>query len=580
MPYNIKDENGNIIISNIPDDVSPDSPEVMDAIRKVGEQRESQKQKETAQQPQEVIAETAGALLDYGKDFAEEARINTSERVAKASQYLYRAADPKDPIEATDVPVLVLGQIAGGVLDMGGQAFDLVLDGISLAIPDTIEDKAKQKFVEGAQYLFNTDTGKEAIKALDSGIETYGKWAEKNPVAHEKISNVVNIGLVVAPVGSKIRKENTVVSKEKPMLQRIGVTMENKANQQIDNAKEKKAIDLLLPPLTDSYGVEEKTGIFKRRVPTFSAQEQQVVDRLAALDIKPSDNTFAVHKKIQEQIKEEARQLELDLDLSATNQMSLTAKPISVPQLIGDLETKFDDLIENDAFLSVNGMDKNARVVQKKIAQLIEEYGDTPLGLLNARRALDEWARGYKSDKAIFSSDSVETAFKKAINVGRTHLNDAIADASPSVKVKDSLKSQSLLYQAGDVVDAKLRKEASTNLGRAWQNITNITGIKFPTTPLAIGATVTSGLGSAGVVSGIVGISLTGIITTVIAKGAMSPQTKKLLAQTLQGLDKSISVVKNGSGYAKGTLQQLRADRAAILELMQSYPVEKEQEEK
>ena len=130
------------------------------------------------------------------------------------------------------------------------------------------------------------------------------------------------------------------------------------------------------------------------------------------------------------------------------------------------------------------------------------------------------------------------------------------------------LEKQSNLYRAKVPVIEKAKNDASNSIGRIWQNVTGVTGLKMPSTPLAIGIT---GAALAGWLPAIIGGVGVGIAGRAVYKGAISPELKKFLGQTLIASSKAIKQAKNPE-----TIKQLRADRALILELLKNSKVEEE----
>ena len=195
----------------------------------------------------------------------------------------------------------------------------------------------------------------------------------------------------------------------------------------------------------------------------------------------------------------------------------------------------------------------------------------TRIGVLKTRKKLDAYVKSYKANKNAYpSQDNVETALSIALRDVRTALNTKVAETAPKANVLARLEKQSNLYRARVPVIEKAKADASNSLGRLWQNTTGVTGVRMPSTPLAIGVT---GAALAGWLPAIIGGVGVGIAGRGIYRGAISPELKKFLGQSLIASSKALKQAKNPE-----TIKQLRADRAVIIELLKNTKVEEEQQ--
>jgi hypothetical protein len=511
-----------------------------------------------------AVTEVGSDLKDYGIDFVTTARSNANARVNNFLKNVGRAGDPKDLYSVASLPNSVLQEVAGGVLDAGGQVFQSVLDGISVAIPDGLGEDGKQKFLQAWNVILNTESGQRGIEAYNKGINFWKKFELDNPNAAQSISAGINVASLLAPVKAKKTKINIDASPSP--LQILATKMDDAAGNQVKNKREKRAIQLLSPNnLKDAFKVEENG--FNTRIPVLDPYDKKVVERMGKLEFNPTHSSIKVRDTVYRQAELERQQLEESL----TKQPHA---PIDNAQVMAGLKTKIDDLIENNAEAQTLGFDRLSPMFMKKTQELLDKNANTPIGILNARRELDEWAKSMKGNKA-FDVDGVRAGFKSLLDTSRKHLNDEIAISSPSSNVKKSLESQSLLLSAGSSLDDKVRSEAATVIGRVIQNIKNTTGLSIPTTPLSVvgtGSIALTTVGGLGVAQAIGVASSVYLAGSMAWKTAVSPKTKKILALTIRNLDKSIKVVQTGSGYAVGTLAQMRADRAYLQDLLQSFP--------
>jgi len=513
----------------------------------------------------------ASKLKNYAANLQETARTNQANRIDNFLKDVARADDPNDLYSTTSLPSSIMQEVAGGVLDVSGQAFHAVLDGISVAIPDNLEGAAKEKFIEGWNVILNTENGQRGLEAIKKGTKWWKEFELTNPNAAQHISAAVNVGSLLTPVKSKNIKFDTSPTWSNVITK----PLEDAAGKQITNRRQKRAVQLLSPDnLKEAHKVEQRGLFGGTRKATLSPYEMEVVERLGELDFNPKNSSIVVRDKAYKRAELERQKLEKDLE-------TLPFEPVDPPLVMAGLKTKIDNLIESSAEAKTLGFDKHAPMFTNKLQELLDKYPNTPRGLLDARRELDEWARSMKGNKA-FDVDGVRAGFKSLLEVSRKHINDEISISSPSSGVKKSLKSQSLLLSAGSLLDDKVRKEAATVLGRAIQNVKRTTGLSIPTTPLALISTIAYGVHSE---AGLGIAASLGLGTAVYLSGSMawkaaaSPKTKKTLAFAIRNIDRSIKTIQAGGGYTVATLAQMRADRAYLQDLLQSFPTDSSAEQ-
>lgn len=457
------------------------------------------------------------------------------------------------------------GQIAGGVWDVLGETLVLGAKGLSFIAPDFIKDAAKASWQDGVDFLTNDPKSMEALKAVEKGAESYGEWKKENPESALTLESVVNIGLLFAPVpkGGKIKGNPEFVGPVKPpLVERAGQAMIDASGKQVTDRGTKKALDLIVP----KAGVPEQTKEvsklgFKYNVVTPTAQEQRIVDTVAKLKIPQTASGQRSLNIIDDAIEAEAKILE--------KQVGASKEAIPLTESFKLLDDVAINTKATDAFVSTNQLGQMVDDVVVKAKSLLEANPQTPLGVLKTRKELDAYVRSYKANKSAFpNQDNVETALSIALRDVRTALNNKVAQTVPKANVLARLEKQSNLYKARLPVIEKAQKEAGNSLGRLWQNTTGVTGLKMPSTPLAIGIT---GATLAGWLPAIIGGVGVGIAGRGIYRGAISPELKKFLGQSLIASSKALKQAKNPE-----TIRQLRADRAIIMELLKNSKVEEE----
>jgi len=472
---------------------------------------------------------------------------------------------PKQLGVITDIQTA--GQFAGGVFDILGETLTLGAKGISFITPDFIKDPIKEGWAAGVDFIANSPKSMEALKAIEGGVESYGEWKKENPESALTLESVVNIGLLLAPVpkGGKVKGNPEFVGPAKPtVVEKAGQVLVDASGKQIKDRSTKKAMDLIVP----KSGVPEQTREvskmgFKYNVVKPTLQEQKIVDTVATLKIPQSASNQRSLNLIDDAIEAEAKTLE--------RQVASSKEAIPLSESFKLLDEVAVNTKNTDAFVTANQLGRMVDDVVVKAKSLLKENPQTPLGVLQTRKELDNYIRSYKADKSAFpSQDNVETALSIAVRDVRSALNNKVAETVPKANVLARLEKQSNLYRAKVPVIEKAKNDASNSIGRIWQNVTGVTGLKMPSTPLAIGIT---GAALAGWLPAIIGGVGVGIAGRAVYKGTISPELKKFLGQTLMASSKALKQAKNPE-----TIRQLRADRAVILELLKNSKVEENEE--
>jgi hypothetical protein len=526
-----------------------------------------------AQEEVDIVTEEVeepSALGQFAEGLGERlgGRIETMQEISEKAGGFSIGADGKPVYNPPEQLGLITdiqsaGQIAGGVWDALGETLVLGAKGVSFIAPDFIKGPVKQAWQSGVDFITNSPKSMEALKAAESGLESYAAWKKENPESALTLESVVNIGLLLAPVpkGAKVKGNPEFVGPIKPpVVERAGQAMIDASGKQVTDRSTKKALDLIVP----KAGVPEQTREasrlgFKYNVVTPTAQEQKIVETVAKLKIPQSASNQRSLNLIDDAIETEAKILE--------KQVAASKEAIPLTESFKLLDDVAANTKATDAFVSTNQLGQMVDDVVVKAKSLLEANPQTPLGVLKSRKELDAYVRSYKANKSAFpNQDNVETALSIALRDVRTALNTKVAATAPKANVLARLEKQSNLYRARVPVIEKAQKEASNSLGRLWQNTTGVTGVKMPSTPLAIGVT---GAALAGWLPGIIGGVGIGLAGRGIYRGVISPELKKFLGQSLIASSKALKQAKNPE-----TIRQIRADRAVIIELLKNSKVE------
>lgn len=386
---------------------------------------------------------------------------------------------------------------------------------------------------------------------------------ERNPAEFNNLAAVLNIGGVMSP--------STLVKPTPKGLTGIaGDVIGNVADNQVANRTKKVAAKLVEPKETPTVKAEQA---YRTEITRFGTKkvipEKQEVDAAAEISkIKGLEGKFLQKdfNKIKEVLGQEADALEATLKENKSNLGQNyfninTGKPEGT--LITNALDKARQAIKADISISGDSSGDAAQKIVDRAMQLIDEGDKTPLGLLKARRKLDDEAFSVMGKTAF---DNVSNARSQAVKHTRQAINDLIAESVPDEAVKKSLKRQFDMLYAMDNIAPKSAEQANTAIGRFVQSVGRATGAKnklSQTAALAAGTSV--GAAAAYAVPPIMGLAAAGYLTYQGTKIVISPTAKKALAISLKKSDQALRAVEGTDAY-----QSIKKDRAFVLDLLQN----------
>ena len=433
-------------------------------------------------------------------------------------------------------------QFAGNVgTGVGSALFDVAAEAGDYLVPDefgfgaAVSDKAAQ--------LMNTPAGKRLAELAKKGGKEWEDFKKKRPELGYNIEAIFGIA-EVAPIG-----------KGPSALESIGNVLVKRGQQLVKNKKGKwVSEDLLIPEDTPAnrrnYADNYEGDTYK---PTDRDLEVQA-SVTTKTEVSPDKSLGENKTAINEGIAKEANQLQMRLEELQIPVDESIYRPI--------LNDRLQNIRNMDLY--IGSSDAAEKVLQNhinKIKQLITESDGTAAGMLEVRKKYDKWVDQWAPKD--LTSDGVMSARKKIVLELREGLNETVNQAAQGagLDVKESLRHQSNLYRAKDVVTDKWVNDKKTMLGKLkkW-TIENAEGISLPASPLALGATIGYlGGGNLAIGAGVAGL---GGVLYLTGKGVMSPKMKIYLGQVLQTIPKGMA-----------------AERAVIIEAMkQPVTVEDGQE--
>jgi len=459
----------------------------------------------------------------------------------------------------------------GGFLDIVGElassGFDVAQDVVE-AIPGSGEITEPLSMAWDA--VKDSSLAQAGMEAAANGVKQYGEWAETNPRAARNLEAVTNIATVLMPVKAKKKLGpediNTVAPTE---LSKLSTKLNNASKSQRVAQKEAFVEKLVIPKET-KHNVGKKItgsdmqGKLKKEVYTPTKREADMIEVVRFIDdVGPEKTMRQNYRAVDKEISVAAKKLEADVT---------RLHPGSVPRrsVQARVASAYDELASSN--LMVGDAQASARKMVAEMQEILAKHPSTPAGILKARKAFDQHLLKQSGGAKTLGSD-LETARSVAAKKLRNVLNEVVDEAVPGANVRKSLNDQSLMFEALDNMQEVALKEKLNVISRSWDRIRSLVPARneaLQTSAVVMGSTA---IGIVGVMAPVMaGAAVAAGLTYVGGKFIMSPAMKKGLSGLVRGLDKSIKISTNPQ-----MLKELRADRAAILEMLKNSQVEKEQ---
>lgn len=491
--------------------------------------------------------------------FGPEGIATTEGMQQRASQAKFGFA--ADPRMAVPLSVSRMMTAAGDALITGAKPF---VAPVLSAAGEALEPHAKRA-VEPVVALGNILEESEAIgPLLELAGESWTSFTEELKNYPEE-AKVLQALFDTATFMSPATKMDSLIDSGSE-LENAGMDLVRSGRRKVSKDR-KQAVKTMLDPM-NLHGKGRTTieGPLAQKVYHPLAIEQEGIDVLASLDsIKPNAPFTTNYNTVMDEIGNTRRRLDKRIR-SAGN------PEVSMDTVIEELNKNAKRALEHPQI--IGNVEQSLQKILAETARQLEQSDGTALGLLNARRNIDNWIASSRGN-------AFDSEFENAITAGRRvvadTLNGIVSEAVPRANVDQLLRKQMLMYQASGVIEQKALAEANTRIGRAMQRVEGVTGAKFPVTPLAM--TATAGAGAATMASGLAPYLGAGMVLTASGYGlnrlVASPTTRKALGQLLVGIGKAEKAAKGNAQI----LADLKLDRAVISALLTDLRSATEEEE-
>lgn len=441
---------------------------------------------------------------------------------------------------------------------------ELVVQGIktfgdvaSTITPDSLEKPIVEKAKKVWYDMVNSATGEQVLAGAESalkGPEFYQEWkAEQSPQTVRDLESTINIAAFFAPTPKtkSISQDTNIVEEAGSSLVGMGKKQQAKRKRvDLENSfmpiDEKHAKDIL--------GGGGKFTMKDGKTYTYepSAREVEMYDELSKINTIDKHMPFLT---MRDNIKVSLEKLRKNTD---SRVIELGNPKIPKGALGRNLQEQMEQLYINQDFIGIAGNEKVAQATVSWLQSAISKSDGTAKGVLQVRRDFDQWI-GATAPKAL--DPNTTNTRSMVVKRLRTYLNDAVEDAVPDAKVKESLKRQSLLYNAIDFIEPKFEKQSQTvmvKLGNAVQKA----GFSIPRTP--VGIVTTASIAASFLASKFLPLAAAG--TGAVGAVGVAYQTMR----SARGKVYVGNVIKASSKLIRKTADpilknQYRADRAVLL---------------
>jgi len=459
------------------------------------------------------------------------------------------------------------GTVAGDLkrLPPGFKATADIAAGISAAgeTAGAVAGEAYKRYAPEALQEFVS----ESYEASDikRGVEKIGELAQAYPEEATTTEMLLNIG--------------TLGKTPTPKVPGVPRSIRVQATREATEARleeERKAIaDSLLPEdYVKAPGTVEPAGALNRNVYIHSPSEETVIDYLHTLPDYKGDRNPAVNAGV---VDGQLARHEADLQsyIKRSKNPNTQAQPLF--DKLEELKAGFHDLPEYVELMpdAQKKVDLFIDTAVKRLQERAKNGNITAKDILEVRRELDKQIFRKKPAAGLENPD-LTSAKEVAGKYVRDELNQAFLKLMPDDEAYRLINGMSMLFRAKNLLDVKAGRAVNqTMISRTMKGIEDVSGLRFPTTPLAIAATAaTAGSALAGYpllaqIAGGAGLGMG------FARMSRKRRRKEVVRELIRATDTMI----NSGNVTAETLATLRADKVMLAQMLADINQEPENEQ-
>ena len=441
------------------------------------------------------------------------------------------------PLSLGEATSQTLGSVAGGAMDTLGAGFMAL-------VPDELEEYTARQ----VQEFFESPQGKPVAEALGTVSGAWEEFKELYPQTAKTIGGVGNFATFGTPKKSVLGGLDDAAAKAR--------VKSLKARHATDK---ERLTEMIVDPEHVGPGLVDEKGVMRTRTASPNAEQKEIIEYLHTVDTVDGARSAGFNLgRVQRELPKVEKQLQKTVGKAHRKRWKLDEVSEGLDEAMADLKT----IPGGNTFNVENA--QVARTLLEDAKEILRNAKKTPRGLLEARRAVDDVVN---AGGDVLGSDAVN-ARKLVGTYIRNELNAKLIRLAGD-DVYDALRSQHLLLKSQDILAKRAAKEGRDVLGRLLQN----PYIHMPSTPLAQAATVGALVGSSVALPTIAGGATAGAGIYLALKGMSARHRNNYLAKTLSAIDKA-----RKSKVSKVALDQLKADRAIVVDLMKTPEIWEQEE--
>jgi len=395
-------------------------------------------------------------FTEPGQRFIERGQAIVGRVEESAQDFFIPSLEPiktEEPTRGTDLPSVLL-QTLGNPISL---AFDVGANAITVGVEEAfalLPEETQKNALDFLNSAMQTKTGQLAMSALAEGAESWDEYSEMYPNEAANFTSFFEIQFGLP----KILLPNYSPDLRPAKISTIGTRKTTAPLKGIDKDIYNIAYSNKKKSIEQAKLTTDPRGPLRTQEQLATEEQLQVVDELKKAGVSGN-------RTLQENLNKTTEYLDkIDRGLFAIARRR--KQPISMDVFNEILKTEFRNVRANNS--SVFADKAASKKFNKFYSQMLAEIknnGNTPEGLLNARRSFDDKMR--RMGVKVGSSDL--NAANLSAKTLRNAVNKTLFDRVP--EAQEFLKRESRVLSVQDNIAAKAAEEAQGAIGRYIQEL-------------------------------------------------------------------------------------------------------------
>ena len=341
---------------------------------------------------EDVTSQPKSTLMSRAENVLEQRGASIQETFSRPS---FDLINTPEGLTLSERAVRTAGDIAGGFGEIAG---DAIITGISYLTPDFMKEAVDDAF----NYVSKTEAGKEGLRLASLSADKYKTWSESNPDDAKLLESYFNIGSLLAPA-PKIKAPVKEVAKT---LEDTGGNLIKNGRNKIRGEKRDLIMAMLEPDAKHTTASDFDVSEITQKI-TWNPQSpytQETIDIVTDSGIVKPKKTYTYNSK---KLSEAATKEKIILESKLSKEKIVLNKANVISEINTEAQKFLDQakrtIKDKNVLTQLNSIFGEAvRQVQKSDGSL--------LGLLKARRGVDEFSGSYEGKVDYVTQNSLSTA--------------------------------------------------------------------------------------------------------------------------------------------------------------------------